>query len=169
MVLRITIKGLTRWQKHTHLKTNSSVKTSSCDLQSTFPTSREAEATNSPAQCEADLQSSARQCVWECVKEYETADYPLHTDPCLHSSQLPNMLIHTLIQTHTHTQWHKERLVAADDIIYVIKEMLKEVSLKFLENTDSLSSWELAADQFPLHTGMLTMKLKPGEVRMAYQ
>lgn len=103
MVLRITIKGLTRWQKHTHLKTNSSVKTSSCDLQSTFPTSREAEATNSPAQCEADLQSSARQCVWECVKEYETADCPLHTDPCLHSSQIPNMLIHTLIQTHTHT------------------------------------------------------------------
>lgn len=76
---------------------------------------------------------------------------------------------HSFKHTHTHTQWHKERLDAADAIIYVIKEMLKEVSLKFLENSDSLSSWELAADQFPLHIGMLTMKLKPGEVRMAYQ
>lgn len=46
---------LNRFNKATVFKTSSTVQTLICDLRSTFPTSSEVEAADSPQQCEADL------------------------------------------------------------------------------------------------------------------
>jgi len=125
----------------THLETNSSIKTSSCDLESTFPTSSDAEAANSPAQCEADLQNvilCVCVCVCECVcmrmrrnLRWQTVHYTLTPGCPFHSSLTCSF---TLFLTHTHRHIRAQTLcltvAAAADVNVSVCDQLSRYSHK---------------------------------------